>query len=277
MHETTETPSGHAPAGGPPAAAASRTPLSINGLFAMTTALHASTSAGAAEIRILIGGGVQEVMRELGPKFERATGYQLVTRVSTAGEIVKRVQAGETADAIIITRAVIDGFVADGKADAGNVADLAAEQISVAVRRGTPRPDISTPAALRSVLLAARSVACADPAGGGVGGIYFVAVLDRLGIADDLAAKLVLVADGSIGPALEQGAAEIGVQGIQWLLPFAGVDIVGPIPEQLQPAIMFSAVVMNDASDVAAARTLLSFLRTSEAKAAFKAKGMHPP
>lgn len=245
--------------------------------FAMPPAPHASQSTGAAEIRILIGGGVQQVMRELGPKFEHATGYKLVTRISTAGEILKRVRAGETADAIIITRAVIDRFIEDGKADAANVADIAAEQISMAVRRGAPVPAVATPAALRRALLAARSIACADPAGGGVGGIYFAAVLDRLGIADDIAAKLVLVADGSIGPALEQGAAEIGAQGIQWLLPFAGVDIVGPIPEELQPAIMFSAVVMNDASDVAATRTLLSFLRAPVAKAAFEANGMHPP
>jgi ABC-type molybdate transport system substrate-binding protein len=120
---------------------------------------------------------------DLGPKFERASGHKLVITFGNMRAVVKRVQGGEIADVVIIPRQGIDSFVKDGKAIAGNVTVIARSGISVAVRKGVPKPDISSPEALKRTLLAARSITYGDPAQGSANGSHFAKVLDRLGIA----------------------------------------------------------------------------------------------
>ena len=145
--------------------------------------------AEAAELKVLSAIGMQLVMEDLGPKFERATGHKLAITFATLGASVKRVQDGEIADVVIIPQQGIDDLVKDGKAVAGNVTVLARAGIVVAVRKGAPKPDISSPDALKRTLLAAKSISYVDPASGGASGIHFVKVLDRLGIANEMKSK----------------------------------------------------------------------------------------
>jgi molybdate transport system substrate-binding protein len=235
--------------------------------------------AEAAEIKVLSAFGMQSVLEDLGPKFERATGHKLALTFATGGATVKRVQGGDVFDVVITLRQGIDTLVKDGKAPAGNVTILASAGISVAIRKGAPKPDISSPDALKRTLLAAKSIAYVNPASGGASGIHFAKVLDRLGIANEMKSKTVFPnpqTPAEVGVLVANGEAEIGVHIIQELIPVAGIDIVGPLPGDLQNTIVFAAAVMASAKDPEAAKALVNSLRTPEAAAAIKAKGMEP-
>jgi molybdate transport system substrate-binding protein len=158
--------------------------------------------AEAAEIKVLSAIAMQKAVEDLGPKFEQATGHRLTVTFATLGAIVKRVRDGETPDVVIGPQQGIDALVKDGKAVAGSVALLARSGISVAVRQGAPRPDISSPEALKRALLAAKSISYTSPAGGGASGIHFAKVLDRLGIAEEMKSKTVFPKTVEVGAAI---------------------------------------------------------------------------
>jgi molybdate transport system substrate-binding protein len=245
--------------------------------FATLVLLAHAVIASAAEIKVLSAIGVKEVMDDLGPKFERASGHTLAITFGTLGGVVKLVQDGETADVVIIPRQGIDTLVAEGKAASGDVTAIARSGIVLVVRKGAPRPDISSPEALKRTLLAARSVTYANPADGGASAIHFAKVLDRLGIADEVKAKTIYAgAGGNAGVLVAEGKAEIGVNQLQVLMPVAGIDVVGPLPGDLQATTIFTAAIMTGARNTAAAKSLVDFLRTPESVTVIKAKGMEP-
>jgi molybdate transport system substrate-binding protein len=231
----------------------------------------------AAELKVLSGSGIRVVMEDLGPKFERATGHKLAITFAPLGGIVKRVQDGETTDVVVIPRQGIDSFVKDGKAVAGNVTVVARSGIGVAVRKGAPKPDISSPEALKRTLLAAKSISYSDPALGGVSGIHFAKVLERLGIANEMQSKTVFPKPpGTMELMVANGEAEIGVGQFQGFIAVAGIEIVGPLPGDLQDTIVFSAAIMGGTKNAEAAKALVDFLLTPEAAAVIKAKGLEP-
>ena len=235
--------------------------------------------AEAAELKVLSAFGMQLVMEDLGPKFERATGHKLAISFATGGATVKRVQDGESADVVIALRQGIDSLVKNGKAAADNVTVVAHSGIVVAVRKGAPKPDISSPDALKRMLLAAKSISYVDPASGGASGIHFAKVLDRLGIANEMKSKTVFPnpkTPAAVGVLVANGEAEIGVHVTQELIPVAGIDLVGPLPGDLQNTIVFSAAIITGAKDAAAAKALVDFLRTPDSAKVIKAKGMDP-
>jgi molybdate transport system substrate-binding protein len=244
-------------------------------VFAAIVVLTQAGIAAAGEIKVLTANGMRDVMEELAPKFERASGYKVTTTFANLGKLVKRVRDGEVADVVVLPRQGIDGFVQDGKASPGTV--LARTGIGLAVRKGAPKPDISTPEALKQTLLAAKSVTYLDPAGGGVSGVHFVKVLEKLGIAEEVKGKTILHPNArAAGALVANGDAEIGANLIQELTPLPGIEVVGPLPGKLQNTIIYAAAVMTAAKDVAAAKELIDFLRTPEAAAVMKAKGMEP-
>jgi molybdate transport system substrate-binding protein len=171
----------------------------------------------------------------------------------------------------------IEGLVKIGKVVAGNVTALASTGISVAVRNGAFKPDISSPDALKRALLAAKSVTYLNPANGGASGIHFAKVLDRLGIANEMKAKTVFASNTSaVGGLVASGDAEIGVIQFQLLFAVPGIDIIGPLPGDLQSSTLFSAAITTDSKQAEASRVFVDFLRKPEATAAIKAKGMEP-
>ena len=246
--------------------------------FAALVFLTQAGIANAAEIKVLSAGAMRPVMEDLGPKFERASGHKLAITFATIGAVVKRVQNGETADVVIISRQGIESFVKDGKAVAGNVTVVARSGMGVAVRKGAPKPDVSSPDTLKRTLLAAKLITYNDPASGSADGIHFAKVLDRLGIANEMKSKTVFpnFPKTTVGVLVANGEAEIGVHQIQQLISVAGIEIVGPLPGDLQDTIVFSAAIMAGAADAEASKALVNFLRTPEAAAVIKAKGMEP-
>jgi len=236
-------------------------------------------AAQAAEVKVLSGFAMQKVMEDVGPKFERATGYKLAITFASSGAVVKRIQGGDIADVVVIPRQEIDGFVKDGKAAAGNVTVVARSGMGVAVRKGAPRPDISSPEALKRTVLAAKSITYGNPAHGSASGIHFAKVLDRLGIGNEMKSKTVFakIPDPvAVGLLVANGEAEIAVHQLVELIPVTGIEIVGPLPGDLQDIIVYSAAIMASAKDAEASKALVDFLRTPEAAAVIKAKGMEP-
>jgi molybdate transport system substrate-binding protein len=235
--------------------------------------------AEAAELKVLSAIGMQSVMENLAPKFERATGHKVAISFATAGAIVKRVQGGDAPDVVIIPRQGIDTLVKDGKAAEDNVTVLASSGIVVVVRKGAPKPDISSPDALKRTLLDAKSISYVDPASGGASGIHFAKVLDGLGIANEMKSKTVYPnpkTPAEVGVLVANGEAEIGIHLTQELISVAGIDVVAPLPGDLQNIVVFAAAIVADAGNAEASKALVNFLRTPEAAIVIKAKGMEP-
>jgi molybdate transport system substrate-binding protein len=252
----------------PPLAAAAN----IGFLFLLVPVIKAEST----ELKVLSATAMQAVMEDLGPKFERATGHKVAITFASLGRVVKRVQGGETADVVVIPRQGIDSFVKDGKTSAGNVTVLARSGIGVAVRSGAPKPDISSPETLKNTLLAAKSIAYSKPEVGGPSGIHFAKVLDRLGITNEMKPKTVFPETHLVGVLVANGEAEIGVQLFHELIQVAGIEIVGPLPGDLQDTIVFAAAIMAGAKNADIAKELVNFLLTPEAAVIIKAKGMEP-
>ena len=231
----------------------------------------------AAELKILCANGMQTVMDDLGPKFERATGHKLAITFDTGGSTVKRAR-GEAADVVIAIREGVVGLTKDGTAAPDTVAAIASTGISVAVRTGAPKPDISSPEALKRALLSAKTVTYLNPADGGASGIHFAKVLDRLAIANEVKSKTIFAPKApAVGSMVVNGEAELGVLQYQLLYGVPGIEIIGPLPGDLQSTTVFSAALMTTSKNAEAAKDLINFLRTAEAAAVIKAKGMDPP
>ena len=238
--------------------------------------LVVGVTAKAAELRVLSALAMQPVMEDLGPKFERATGHKLVITLAPLGGIVKIAQEGGAGDVVIIPQSGIERLEKDARVIAGTASVIARSGSSVAVRSGAPRPDISSPEALKLTLLAAKSITYSDPASGGASGIHFAKVLDRLGIAAEVKSRTVFPKSGFPGQSVANGEAEIGVGTLQGLIAIAGIDVVGPLPGDLQDTLVFVAAIMASASQAEAGKSFIDFLRGAEAAAVIKAKGMEP-
>ena len=246
-------------------------------LFATIVCMSPTGGAVAAEIKVLSTLGMKEVLDELGPRFERATGHKLAITFDSSGGVVKRIQGGQAADVAITSRQGVEGFLKDGAAPAGGAVQVARSSIGVAVRKGAAKPDISSADALKRALLAAKSITYSNPAGGGASGIHFAKVLDQLGIANEMKPKTVfLPKPGPVGVLVANGEAEIAVHQVPELIHVAGIEVVGPLPGDLQLTIVVWAAVMKSAGDAAAAKALVDFLLSPEAAQVIRAAGMEP-
>jgi molybdate transport system substrate-binding protein len=231
-------------------------------------------SASAAELKVLSSNGTSAIVRAIGAEFARRTGHTVVTKIDVAVLLQKDIEAGESFDVAVLTRAVIDELAAKGAIDAAARADVARSGIGVAARAGARKPDISSVDAFRRTFLEARSVAYTTVGGSG---IHFVKMLERLGIADAVRAKARTQPGGIVGELVARGEAELAVQQVSELVPVEGIELVGPFPPELQLITVFTAGVSPHARNPEAARALLRFFADPAALAAIRAKGMDPP
>jgi len=243
---------------------------------AIASAMIAATPVAAAEILVLSGGAAQSPLKAALPEFEARTGRKVTIAFAPAGEIARRVGAGELYDLLIMPAENVDAYVKQGKAIAGSAAPLGKVGIGVAVRDGAPSPDIATPEALKQALLAAKSVVYIDPARG-TSGKHFAGVLQQLGIADAVNAKAKLGSGGYVVEPVGRGEIELGVHQITEILPVPGVRLVGPLPPALQKWTVYTAVAMPGAKSPEAARELVAFLTGAQARALFEPKGFSAP
>lgn len=247
--------------------------------FAYLSVAPSQTFAAGGEVRVLSAVGMRQVMLDLGPKFERTTGHRLKVSFDSGGMILKRLERGEAADVVIINQSSIESLTGAGRLMRGSVVDLAKSVVGVAVRKGARKPDISTPELFKRAMLEAKSIACPDPALGGSSGIHIEKVFERLGIAEAVKTKLVYVSTPQQdltmpGYVVAEGNAEIALHQMQELMAVPGIEIVGPLPGELHGTFVFSVGIMTGANDVKAAKAFIEFVRTPEASAVIKAKGM---
>lgn len=230
--------------------------------------------AGAAEIKVISSVGVKGALEELQPKFEGSTGHKLNITYGTAVPLKRQIDGGESFDVVILTPALVEDLAKAGKVAAGTSADVAKAGIGVAIKRGSPKPDISTAEAFKKTVLAAKSIAYSKE---GQSGTAMARLMERLDIADEVRPKTVLeTRPGMTAANVVEGKAELAFVLISEILPIAGAENAGPLPAGLQSYIVFTAGISPGAKDAKAAKSLIDFLKAPGAAPVYKAKGLEP-
>ena len=247
-------------------------------LAIITMLLTGTGAAQAAEINAFISTAIKAVTDELLPPFERANGHTIRASYGPSGALIPRFERGEPVDIFLTDRAAIDALIKQGMVVAPG-ADLARTGIGIAVRKGAPKPDVSTPEALKRALLAARTVGHAAPSGGSITAAHIQGVFQRLGIASQVTPKVKLAAggpNGRVSALVASGEAEIGVQQVSELMSNPGVEVIGMLPAELQQITVYSAGVTTSARQAEAAQALIQALTAPSTAAIYKAKGLDP-
>ena len=242
-------------------------------MLGLAPVLSSINGLHAAELKVLAGGSMTAVLNELAPQFERASGHKLVIHFDSTPNLIKLATSGAPFDLGVVPVDVFKDAAAKARFAVGPTIDIARAGYGVAVRVGTPKPDLNTPAAFRKSMLDAQSIAYipASAAGG-----YVTGVFERLGIAEQMKAKTKpQTATTQIPQAVAKGEAELGVFLINVLIA-PGVELAGPFPPELQQELVFSAAIAADTKEADAAKAFIQFLATPAATAVIKAAGMNP-
>ena len=231
----------------------------------------APTTALADDVHVLSAAAAKGPLTETAVAFERETKNRVFLEFATAGQVAARMAAGDSPDLVVNTRARLDAWVAKG-GQPGAVQDLGAVRIGVAARAGLPKPDISTVDAFRAALVAAKSVAYTDPAAGGTAGAHFATVIDRLGLAEALAGKRHLAADGlDVMRKVQKGEVELGITQVSEILLVDRATYAGLLPESLQAPTIYSVFIPATADPID--RAFAKALTSPAGRAQFDAAG----
>ena len=233
----------------------------------------------AIDIKVLSTTAMKMVFEELSPAFERATGNRLDVMLGPSLRLEKQIGEGEVADVAIVSANGVRDLVDQGRLVDGSAVEIATSAIGVAVPKGAPKPDLSTAEGFKRAMLAAKSIACSRPVGGGQSGVHLAQVFADLGIAEQMQAKAKYGVGGAAGLAglvLLRGEADIGIQQMAELMAVDGIDVVGPLPAEIQMVTPFVAAIPTNAAHAAAGRAVIAFLTTPDAKRVIKAKGLDP-
>jgi molybdate transport system substrate-binding protein len=241
-------------------------------------ALLLSSAASAAEVRVMISGGLTAAFKALVPEFERTTGNKVLIAYgpsmgTTVNAIPVRLERGEPADVLIMVGYALDDLVKQGKVVADSKVDLVKSPIGIAVKSGAPKPDISSAEAVKRALLAAKTIAYSDSASG----VYVsTEMFAKLGITDAMKDKARKIPATPVGEIVASGEAEIGLQQISELKPVSGIDIIGPLPDDLQKITVFSAGIATVSKEPDAGKALIKFLASPAARTEIVKSGMDP-
>jgi len=227
----------------------------------------------ADEIKSLTATVIEIILKQIGPEFERTTGHTIRMPVDLAANFKRQIDAGETFDVALFSALTLDLLVKEGKIRADTRTPILSAGIGVAVRRGAPKPDISSVEAFKRALLAAKSIAYLKE---GPSGVYLAGLLQRLGIAEQIVAKAKLADSDSVSTMIANGEAELGVVIIPNILNVPGAELVGPLPAEIQSTIHFAGGVSATAKHPDAAMQLIRFLKSPAAIQVIRAKGMTP-
>jgi molybdate transport system substrate-binding protein len=232
--------------------------------------LAQTVAAQADEVKFYAGGGFRTVMTELAPMFQKATGHTVAPTWDSAGGLERRVNAGESFDVLFIGPDIVDRLAQQGKIVAGTRHDVARAGLGVAVRKGAPKPDVSTVAALSETLSSAKSIAYV---GEGMSGVYFVGMLDRLKLADRIKPKLKPLGVADVTKAVASGEADLVVYLMPALLADRGLDLAGPLPADVQNYVVLATGLSAAAPQPEAAKALIAFLQSDAVSKAMRASG----
>ena len=233
----------------------------------------AANPAVSDELKIFGSRVTKMIAEDIGPQFERTTGHRLVVLTDVAAVMKRRIEAGEPFGLAVLVNFQTDDLIKKGKLIADTRADIMKAGIGVAVRRGSKVPDISTVESFKQALLAAKSITYLKE---GASTIYLDHLFARMDIADALRAKTIKPETESVSEAVAAGDVELGIIVIPNILSVPGAQLVGPIPEDIQSYIVFTAAVAASSPNQQVARDLISFLRSPAGISAIKSKGMNP-
>jgi molybdate transport system substrate-binding protein len=240
---------------------------------AFTFVLADSSAAGAAEIHVWTTRAIATVLAEIGPQFERATGHRLDVHSGLPDDFEKRLKAGVPLDVLISGSAPVDEWIKQGRLVAATRTGIARSGIGVEVRAGARKPDISSVDALKRALLDAKSIAYLNVGSG----IYIHGLLDRLGIADAVKAKVIRPQSDIVSELVAKGEVELGMVVITQILTTKGVELAGPLPSEIQSYVDFDAAVAANSKAPGAAKQLIEFLSRPAAIAVIRKQGMEQP
>src|SRR5438874_1881982 len=250
--------------------------LSVSTTIVLGLALFgiaAGSTARAAEIKLLCAVALQPAMVALIPDFEKSSGHKVTIAYGTAGAVANRVQKGEAADIVISAGPVIDQLQAQGKVVADSRVTIAKVGVGVFVRKGAAKPDISSADAFKRSVLATRSIAYPDPAGGGASGIYMASLLERLGIAAEMKPRTRLSPSGAaLYASVASGDVDIGFNQISEILAHPSIEFASPLPSAIQNYTQFAPGIVA-ASQAQAGSALIAFLSSPASQTVLKAKG----
>jgi molybdate transport system substrate-binding protein len=238
--------------------------------------LLAAVSARAADIDAMMTTAMKEAFDALLPQFERANGHAVHVTYGPSGALIRRLNGGEPADLFVTDVPALDQLVQLGKVAPDRV-ELARTGIGICVRKGAPKPDVSTPEALKRALLAAKSVGHASPAGGSITAGPVIRMFEKLGIAAEVAAKAKLSMGGPnsrVSVLVSSGEAEIGLQQASELYSNSDVEVIGMLPPEFQQTTIYAASVTTAAKQPAPAKALIRHLATPGAMTIYRAKGL---
>ena len=231
-------------------------------------------TADASEVRILASTAIKTALEVLAPQFETAADHKLFIVYGASARLQPEIEKGEAFDLAILSLSVTDALIKEGKLVAAARVDIARSGAGVAVRKGAPKPDISTTESFKQVLLSAKSLGYSET---GATGQFLMAMFQRLGIAQEMRPKLKLARPNQPSlQALADGEIDIGIPQISEALVFPGVDLVGPLPPDVQVYTVLPAAVATNAQNPDAAKALLRFLAAPAAISVLRAKGLEP-
>ena len=246
----------------------------------MALSVGAAVCAGAAlaaEVTVMSGGAVKSAFTDAAASWQAKSGNSVNATYAPAGDLRKKIAAGERADIVIIP---IENFAAlerEGAIDVTTRRDLAGVSIGAAVKKGAPVPDISTPEKLKAVLLSVKSLTYMDPERGTCGKHFDETVLPKLGIRDAVRAKATLGEGGYIAEKVARGEVELAIHSLTEIAPVAGVTLIGPLPPELQKTTIYSGALMKGAKNPKEAQALLDYLASPEGRKAFLDRGYTAP
>lgn len=235
--------------------------------------LFTATNAQAADLIVWSGNGAKAAVVTLCKQFEQATGHKVAVHFEVNPEVQRKIDGGEAFDVVVGNPPTIDGLIKSGKVVPGSKADFGRSGLAIAVRSGTPKPDVSSVEAFKRALLATKSVAFP---GEGASGKYFVSVVQRIGLADAMKAKLKPMPANDTVEVVARGEADMVVVVATRLTDVPGIDIVGPIPADVQTWIGFAAGLSAATKQPEAAKALIAFISAPAAAATLRAKGVDP-
>jgi len=234
-----------------------------------------STAYSQSEVTLIAPGGIRAPIEQLIPGFEKKTGYKVNATFGSGGGTKQQVVRGDVFDVPIVQPPYPD-VIASGNVVESTATPLASVAVGVAVKKGAPKPDISTPEAVKRMLLAAKSIAYPDAAGGAAAGVSFEETLKKLGIAEQLQPKIKRAQGGAGAMVMAaKGEVEIGLTFLSEMND-PGIDVVGPLPREISPPTTLVGFVSSHAKDAATAKSLLDYLSSPDAAAVYKAHGMQP-
>ena len=242
--------------------------------FAFLSQVLFISSAPAETLKVLTTGAFKQVVVAVAADYEKRTGHKIDIQNDTAGAVTKRVTAGEAFDVLVLTPAGLKTLGSSGNIDASSILPLAKVAIGVAVKQGASLPALKTVEDFQAAVRNARKVAIINPASGGSSGIYLEGLFQRMGMADEVKAKAVLVNGGLVAEKIVTGEADLAIHQISEILPVAGVTLVGPLPEAIQNFTAYAGAGNANTSKKELANAFLQLFVSNQGKSIIREKGM---